>query len=241
MSVQAPPVWTPQQPTSAPEEKSALGKLVLFGIVHLAGIVTGWVVSFYVFGTVFASSAGFKLPPNPTPAQASAALGPIFQAVGLLVPVSLAIELVGMFVLTLGFREFRDVDAHRFSLPTKLMYLMIIGTIIAAAGVIPLFNSLPSIIAQAPYARGTTPSAAFMSGIGTIILFALVAGVGGILALIGVIGGQVLGLWRVGTKYNETVLKLGAIFAIIPLLNVVAPILVLVGAHQVRGRIPGPV
>ena len=56
--------------------------------------------------------------------------------------------------------------------------------------------------------------------------------------LVGVIGGQILGLWRVGSRYNETVIKVGAIFTIIPLLNIVAPILVLIGAYQVKGRLP---
>jgi hypothetical protein len=33
------------------------------------------------------------------------------------------------------------------------------------------------------------------------------------------------------------VLKLGAIFTIIPLVNIVAPVLILIGAYQVKGRL----
>jgi len=61
--------------------------------------------------------------------------------------------------------------------------------------------------------------------------------IAGILALIGIIGGQILGLWRVGTRYDQTLIKLGAIFTIIPLLNIVAPILVLIGAYEAKGRL----
>jgi hypothetical protein len=46
-----------------------------------------------------------------------------------------------------------------------------------------------------------------------------------------------LGLWRVGTRYNETLLKVAAIFVILPLLNIVAPILVIVGAHGAKTRL----
>jgi len=54
------------------------------------------------------------------------------------------------------------------------------------------------------------------------------------------IGGQILGLWRVGTRYNETTIKVGAIFTIVPLLNIVGPILVLIGALEAKGRLVKP-
>ena len=79
---------------------------------------------------------------------------------------------------------------------------------------------------------------AFAALLGSLFVdFALLA-VGVVVLLVGVIGGQILGLWRVGSRYNETVIKVGAIFTIIPLLNIVAPILVLIGAYQVKGRLP---
>ena len=62
----------------------------------------------------------------------------------------------------------------------------------------------------------------------------------GVLALVGTIGGQILGLWRVGSRYDSTIIKIGAIFVIIPLLNFVAPILILVGAAQARGSLSKP-
>jgi hypothetical protein len=47
----------------------------------------------------------------------------------------------------------------------------------------------------------------------------------------------ILGLWRVGTRYDETIIKLGGIFSIIPILNIAAPVLVLVGAHSARNKL----
>jgi hypothetical protein len=207
-----------------------------FGITQLVGLVVGWIVYFYAFGIAFGSTANLNLPPNPSTQQVSSALGPIFQEFTLVMPISLGIELVAILALLIGLREFSRVDPSRFSVPSKLMYLLVIGVIIAGAGAILLFNSLPAIIAQAP-SSGSTPSSAFMSSIAGLLAFAALAFIGGILALIGVIGGQILGLWRVGSRYNETVIKLGAIFVIIPLLNIVAPILILVGASQAKGRL----
>lgn len=208
-----------------------------YGILQLVGLVAGWVIYFLAFGYVFATSSSLNLPPNATPAQVSAALGPLFQELSLFFPVSLALGLVSIFVLIIGFREFQRIDQPRFSVPSKLLYLFAIGLLIAGGAAVLLFNQIPSIIAQAPAAGGGTPSSAFFSSIANLLLYALLALVGGILALIGLIGGVILGLWRVGSRYNDTVIKVGAIFVIIPLLNIVAPILILVGAYQARGRL----
>jgi hypothetical protein len=226
------------QPPS-PEEKSGLNKVMWFGIIQIVSLVAGWVVSFLVFGTIFASTANLNLPQNPTPQQVSTALGPLFQSFAYLIPALILIGIVGTVMLMLGFRDLAKVDGSRFSLPWKLTLILIIGVAIVAAGVVTLFDDIPNIIAQAPTGSGT-PSAAFAAAISTILVAALVAFLGGILALIGVIGGEILGLWRVGSRYNESIFKIGAIFLIIPLLNIVAPILILVGAYQVKGRLDRP-
>jgi hypothetical protein len=57
------------------------------------------------------------------------------------------------------------------------------------------------------------------------------------MAFVGIVGGQVIGLWRIGERYDAAVIKLGAIFTVVPLLNVVAPILVLIGVHEAKGRL----
>lgn len=239
MSVPSPPVWTPPQQTQAPEERIGLTRIMWFGIIAVAGMVTSWVLGFYIFGSLFSSTALANLGPNPTPAEVSQAMGSLFQSIQYVIPVTLVIGLAGMAALTSGFMALKKVDQSKFSYPSNFMILMIIGSLIAAVGVIPFVNGLPNILAQVPPNPNSTPSSAFVSAIGSVVVFALVAGLGGLLALIGLIGGMMLGLWRVGSRYNETLFKLGAIFVIIPLLDVVAPILVVVAALQVRGRLPG--
>ncbi len=237
MAVQSSPAWQAQRVSPAADEKSALGKVVWFGIVWVVGVVAGWVVGFFIFWTAFSSSTFYNLPPNPSPSEVSAAMGPFFQYGALIVPLTLAVELAGMVLLTLAFRQMRKVDPGEFSLPSSMMLVLILGMLVAGSAVVPLFYNLPDIIAQAPYSSGSTPSAAFVSAIGSIIVYGLVAGVGGLMALIGVIGGVLLGVWRLGSRYNETLFKVGAILVIIPLLNILAPVLILLAASQVRGRL----
>jgi hypothetical protein len=234
---QTPPAGMPQG--TPVEERSALTKVMWFGILGFAGLVGGWVVTFLIFGSIFVTASNLNLPANATPAQAAAALGPIFQNFSLLLPSILVILLIGDVLLMMGFRDLAKVDNSKFSLPWKFMIVLIVGAVLVAGGIIPLFNDIPSIIAQAPTGPGT-PSGAFFSAISTLLFAALIAGIGGIMAIVGIIGGQILGLWRLGSRYNSTIIKIGAIFTIIPFLNFVAPILILIGASQTKGRLSKP-
>jgi hypothetical protein len=243
MSVPAPPQWTPQAaaPASAPDESSGLRKMMWFGILQLAGQVTGWVAYAYFFGALFTTPFGLNLPPNPTPAQVSQALGPLFQAFTVLIPVGVAIQVAALTLLALAFRDLRKVDRAKFSTPSTLMILMVVGLIVAGAAAIPLVATIPTLIAQVPTGANPSATPVFASLISTLIIVVAIIGIGALLLLVGLIGGQILGLWRAGERYDQTTLKLGAIFAIIPLLSIVAPILVIVGAHEARGRLKTPV
>ena len=237
MSMPPPPmtVMPPTQPPAAPSERSALGRVLWFSILQIVGLVAGWAAGFYLFGPLFGSASAMNLGPNPTPADVAKALGPLFQAIVLIVPISAVISIVGLLLLTSGFRGLSKSDS-RFSLPSIFMIIMIIGYVLAVVGVVPLVNDIPNLIAQAP-TTGNAPSSAFATLLSTLIFSIALIGLGGLLAFIGLIGGMILGLWRVGSKYDETLIKIGAIFIIIPLLNIVAPILILVGVSGARGRL----
>jgi hypothetical protein len=229
----------PPQISTASEERSAFTKVMWYGVVGVVGLVGGWVLPFLIFGAVTMSSTNLNLPPNAPPSQVGAALGPLFRNLSLLLPSILVIGLIGDVLLTLGFRELSQVDDSKFSLPWKLMIALIVGTVVLASSLILLFNSIPNIIANAP-TGSETPSQAFFSVISSLLFAALIAIIGGIVRLAGVIGGEILGLWRVGSRYNSTIIKVGAIFVIIPLLYLVAPILLLIGAYEARGRLSKP-
>lgn len=214
----------------------------------LIGIAAGWIVGLYVLGAVFSSFATLVPPINQTsPAtvtppvnetsQMLATMGPIFRDFSVLYPIVIVIQLASIAVLTLGFRDLGKVDRARFSTPSTLMLVMIAGTFISAAGAIFLFNGFSNFFTAVPVMTGSPQSPNLLAQVGSIFLDLVIVGIGGVLTLIGFIGGQMLGLWRVGTRYDETLLKIAAIFLIIPLLNIVAPILVIVGAHGAKSRL----
>jgi hypothetical protein len=223
------------------EERSALTKVMWFGIIELVGIVAGWVGAFYIFSSFFNANLFSSLGSNPTPSQVASALGPLFQDVVYIIPLSVGVELVGLVVLTLGFRGLAKVDNPRFHISTPFMVVLIVGLLIVAGGAVPLLNTIPNIISSGltgctgSYGSLTcTPSSAFFNQFSSIFVYFGLILLGGLLTLIGYIGGLILGLWRVGSRYNQTTLKIGAIFQIIPLLNVVAPILIILGANEAK-------
>lgn len=238
MSPTLPPeVGAAQISAGGSRPRSGLRKVMLFGILQLVGLVFGWVAGLLFI--VRALSGVTTLTPGQalTPSQASALLGPIFKDLSVLVPANVVIQVVGLVFLLLGFHELSKLD-NRFSAPYVLTIVMLVGTLLVLVGAVPLFLDIPNLAAQLPSTTGEAPSPGLVSAIGSIIGFFVLIVIGCILTFIGFIGGQMLGLWRVGSKYDETLLKLGAIFAIVPLLNIVAPVLVIVGANQVTKRLP---
>src|SRR5690349_19219274 len=126
MSTQTAPMGVAQP--ASPEEKSGLDKVMWFGIIQIVGMVVGWISVFFIFGLQFATFSGLsRLPQNANQAQISAALGPFFQNFSLLVPVDIGVGLVAAIVLTMGLRDMSKVDGSRFSVPWKLMLVLMIG------------------------------------------------------------------------------------------------------------------
>jgi len=60
--------------------------------------------------------------------------------------------------------------------------------------------------------------------------------VGGILTLVGVIG-TMIGVWRLGTLYSDTGLKVAAFLFFIPFLNVVSVFLIILGTSSALRRL----
>ena len=58
---------------------------------------------------------------------------------------------------------------------------------------------------------------------------------GALLALIGLIGIW-LGLWRLGTRYDTVLFKVGMVLSIFPYINLVGYILIIIAAWGVRKR-----
>ncbi len=51
--------------------------------------------------------------------------------------------------------------------------------------------------------------------------------------------GLLVGIWRLGSRYSEWMFKVGAIFLLIPFLNVAGAVFVLIAARESGGKKPG--
>ncbi|MGP8072816.1 MAG: DUF973 family protein [Thermoplasmata archaeon] len=160
------------------------------------------------------------------------------SGVGLQVtPVFLALlfatSLVELLVILFTWGAFRKLAAfdRRFSTPSKLTFLLAIALLVVIAVLYPVLTQLGSAVTCV---NSTTNSTAAVSCIpGTLAVLILLVGVAGILALVGYIG-LLIGLWRLGTRYDNGLFKAGSILSIFPFLNFVGAILILVAAHSVQ-------
>jgi hypothetical protein len=214
-------------------ESYALKRITWFAILQIASLVIGFSMYLAYLPSIFSM---FPTSPSGTtlsPSVLSSFLQGMFTFVSAVVVVSVAIGLMAVFLLFGAFRSLSRLDSPSFSTPATLTILLLVGYVMSGIGTIPLFLTLSSFLSQIA-ATQTTPFVGTMWP-GFIVALALLV-IGGILAIIGVIGGEILGLWRVGTRYDSTIIKVGAIFVVIPLLNYVGPILLLIGSLDAKKK-----
>ena len=139
-----------------------------------------------------------------------------------------------IFLFRVAFRDQSEVD-RRFSSPSTLAFLALIGVIgvVVGAGLVVggLYQAVSCAGTGVPITRACLPFGLFFGGIALLLI-------GAIVALVGFIG-ILIGIWRLGTRYNETLFKVGAILLIIPFVNLVGAILILIGARSARRNIEG--
>ncbi len=220
--------WSGQPPVSREVDGPALSRVQMFALLSLIGTVLGLAVEFGV-GPFYNYSA-FGLTSTSATSLSTAT---VVLLTGLLL-LGVVFSVVSLIVLRQGFVQLRPHDS-RFSTPATLVLLGVIGLLLLFLGLIALLSALASLIACAAGAT-TVPTScvnvgALLGGIG-------LAGIGAILALIGIIGG-ILGLWRVGERHDQTMIKVGAILWIFPFLNIVGLVLILWGLSQARERLEG--
>jgi hypothetical protein len=149
-----------------------------------------------------------------------------------LVGISVAIEIAGLVMFRSAFRTLARVD-RRFSTPAMLALAAIASFVVILLGLGLLLGALYQAVqcvgSGNPITGACLFTGTFWAGIALLV-------VGGLVALVGFIG-VLIGIWRLGTRYSETTFKLGAVLSIIPYLNIAGAILILAGAHSVRGRL----
>lgn len=236
------PVATP--PSSRPaDERRSLSRITWYAVLNLAENVVGAVMAAAVFSTFFSAGLGF------IPGISIAASGPlreqqlqaiiqVFQYLIVLEPVTLVLGLVSLALLWTGFRGLSKAGAHEFSTPSKLVLVSVVAWVLLMPGALTVFSSMIPLLASLIQRSGAAPAAPAASLLGSILLLGVILVViGGLLLLTGTIGGAILGLWRVGGRYGQAILKVGAILLIVPFLSIVSPILVIIGVSDAKGKI----
>ena len=183
-----------------------------------------------IFSIIPVSPSGTTL----SPSDLSNLFQGLFTYMSAVVAVAVVVGLIAIYLLYGAFRRLSRLDSPSFSTPATLTILLMVGYAVAGIGAIPLFLTLSSLLSQIATTQTFNPFLGTMS-LGFIAALALLV-IGGMLSIVGVIGGEILGLWRVGTRYDSTIVKVGAIFIIIPLLNFVGPILLLIGSLDARKK-----
>lgn len=141
--------------------------------------------------------------------------------------VLVAVELATLVLIHSSFRSLVPVD-RRFSSPSTLAVVAIVGVAFAVVGGALLFAGLYQAVncvgSGHPLTRGCLFTGLFVGGLVLVV-------VGAIALLVGYIG-ILIGIWRLGTRHDESLLKVAAILLIFPFVNIVGAILMLVGARS---------
>lgn len=191
---------TTQPAATAQHDMQVFGKLRLFGILGIAEAILGiFVLLFGDLTVLLAAGAG----------GTHATGNVLFIDIAVLIG-ELAIGAYSIFVLRSAFRILSRID-RMFHTPASLVTVLIIGFVV-------IFPALIIIIAA-----GTAAPAALSTGMLIVVGFMMIVGL--VLLVLGVIG-LLIGLWRIGTRYNDSLYKIAAIFYIIPFLGVVSSILI---------------
>jgi Protein of unknown function (DUF973) len=215
-----PPYGSPM-PAYSSADRAALGKIKTFALIGIIGIILGFIVPIFTLGSVFSfTSAGV---PN------ASAIASGFIAYGVVSLIGFVLGLVSIFLVRSAFSTLASVDSAKFSMPAKMVLAFFVGLILLIIAIGVLIAGVASNISTIN-AGGNFNAAGVIGALG---LFALA----GIISLVGIIG-IILGLWRAGERYNESLLKVGGILFIIPIADIIAPFLVYFGASSAEKRIP---
>jgi hypothetical protein len=209
---------------------------MIASIILLASIVGSWVFEFVVnpMGALaFLTPSAYGSPPNFHFSSG------FYLYAAILLIISGAVEIFAMLLVRSSFKSLENVDRPHFRMPSFLILFLVVALPILFLGILVELSALPAIAAALSHQKVSpaTPPVLPPTALGRLLTGIGISALGGLIALIGLIGGAILGLWRVGGRYNSTLIKVGAILIIIPLLDIIVPILMIIGVWQVEHRI----
>jgi hypothetical protein len=224
-------LYAPKTAETRGVDLDALSKVATAAAVGLISEAVGLIA---LFATPSAGLFTISMTPAGTTISANTSGLEVF---GLLIAVGTLLTVIELLYYRGAFKTLEGTDG-RFKTPSTLVLVLLIALPFVLLGLLGLVYAIYNAIACAGAGNPISPSC--LSGGGLLAVLGLLL-ITGILAVIGYIG-LLVGIWRLGTRYDASGFKVGAILILIPLLNVVGAILILVSARSARERFaaPGP-
>ena len=145
---------------------------------------------------------------------------------------------VALTEILLFWAAFRGLarEDRSFSTPASLAVVAFVGVVLALTGLGVFLKALYDAVACAgtgvPIPSSCLTTGTFWAGVALL-------GIGALLAVIGYVG-VLVGIWRLGTRYVDSLFKVGAVLLIFPYLNLIGGVMILVAARKARGKVEGP-
>jgi hypothetical protein len=230
------PPGAPSGPNVRASELRALQQLrtgaiiaLVVALLSLAGSVSlGLLGGSSVISGISASSSSGST--NTTINVNAGAIWAIVAVIG----ASAAVQILGLYFYREAFVALRAND-RSFSTPASLTIVLMVGLILLIPAFVLIFHALVAangcVLSSATTGTNAPPCvgqfiSSILAGVGLLLL-------AGILLLIGVIG-FLIGIWRVGSHFNNSIFKVAAILFIIPFLSIISAILIYVSARNVE-------
>lgn len=218
---------------SRPADLQAIGQAKTGSIILMVSLILSVIGLYFSF-----TGAGFISSPITCVGSSCSVSG----AAEALIVGQAALSIVGLIigvVVLLRFRAaFRTLVPFdfRFRSPGSLSILAVIGIVLIALGEIISIAVIAGLFSSCSSLNSTACSTAVINDVGGLLGAVAAIGLGALLLLIGGIM-VLIGLWRMGTRYNEGLIKVGAILLIIPFADVVAPFLLYFGFKQAEEKL----
>lgn len=196
----------------------------LLGILGLLLAVVGVFLVLFVAGAAIAGSI--------SGANYQSVLNTLFLAVAIVV-VGVIFALLSFVLYTAGFASLRKADGT-FTVPMALCLIGLIGLVLIAG-----FAGAYTAAVHTAISCSTTDTNCQDNAFNSVGAYRALEIGGALLGFIGLIG-TILGLYRFGKRYTNSAAKVGAILYIIPVVAILAPVLVLIGAYQVEKKLRQP-
>ncbi len=213
---------------SRPFDRVALKQVLLAALLALANALSVILVSvaFSEWGSLvtFAGATG----------GVTVSVPPLWVAIALAISGAIiAIAEILAFRAAFGGLAYFD---RRFATPAKLASLMLIGSLVVLVAGVVLLDFLYGAVQCA--GTGNVVPASCIS-LSTLWLGLALAGVGGLVTLVGYLG-VVVGVWRLGGRYRVGLFRVGAVLLLIPFVSALGSIIVAFGAWRHLLRLEGP-